>query len=372
MSRFGIGNGNGRGKAGRRRGGWLRAWVAGAAALGFCAAALAVDRVQLIEGTTIRGPGIVGGAVSGKIARETADAVVVTTGTGDVTVPIDQIERVTYDEALPSFVRANSLLNGGSLPEAAEEFKKATGEAASAFLRLAAQFQETRIRGELALTDPAAIDEGIARVRAFLEANRQSRHAGPALELLARLSIAKGDLAGANEAIEEYAKLSWAGDRSKLLRARAAAIGDDAARDAALTDLNLLIESASASAALKREGQLAKAETLAASKRFEEAEATVREVIKSANPEDAATLAAAYNTLGDCQKAAGKPKDALLAYLHTDLLYSGNKEQHARALANIAGLWKTLNRPDRANDTLARLRESYPRSPYLKLAEGQP
>ena len=42
-------------------------------------------------------------------------------------------------------------------------------------------------------------------------------------------------------------------------------------------------------------------------------------------------MASAYNTLGDCLRAAGRPKDALIAYLHTDVLFAKDKEQHPRA-----------------------------------------
>ncbi len=75
-------------------------------------------------------------------------------------------------------------------------------------------------------------------------------------------------------------------------------------------------------------------------------------MIKAAPAEDAATQAAAHNTLGDCLRAAGRPKEALYAYLHTDILFSKEKDEHAKALAQIAQLWRDpqLNRPDRAEE----------------------
>ena len=83
--------------------------------------------------------------------------------------------------------------------------------------------------------------------------------------------------------------------------------------------------------------------------------------------EDAATQAAAHNALGDCLRAAGRPKEALYAFLHTDLLFSKDKGEHARALAQISQLWRDpqLNRPDRAEEVMERLKQEYPRSPYL-------
>ena len=88
-------------------------------------------------------------------------------------------------------------------------------------------------------------------------------------------------------------------------------------------------------------------------------------MIQGAPAEDAATQAAAHNTLGDCLRAAGRPKDALYAYLHTDLLFFKDKEQHPRALAQIVQIWRELKRHDRADEALDRLKAEYPKSPYL-------
>jgi hypothetical protein len=47
-------------------------------------------------------------------------------------------------------------------------------------------------------------------------------------------------------------------------------------------------------------------------------------------------------TLGDCLRAANRPKDALIAYLHTDLLSTKDKEEYPRALDAIADLFRQL------------------------------
>ena len=87
--------------------------------------------------------------------------------------------------------------------------------------------------------------------------------------------------------------------------------------------------------------------------------------------EDAATQSAAHNTLGDCLHAAGRNREALYAFLHTDLLFSKEKDEHARALAQISKIWRELNRPDRAEETLERLKQEYPRSPHLSAATAR-
>ena len=60
------------------------------------------------------------------------------------------------------------------------------------------------------------------------------------------------------------------------------------------------------------------------------------------------------------------------AYLHTDILFDSVPSEHARALAAITQLWRTLEKPDRAEQTLNKLATTYPRSPWLKKAQGTP
>jgi hypothetical protein len=72
-----------------------------------------------------------------------------------------------------------------------------------------------------------------------------------------------------------------------------------------------MIKNAPDGSTRQREARLAKAESLVVLKKFAEAEADVRAVIKATPTEDYQAQSAAYNTLGDCLRAAGKPKDAL-------------------------------------------------------------
>ncbi len=101
-------------------------------------------------------------------------------------------------------------------------------------------------------------------------------------------------------------------------------------------------------------------------KKFKDAESLVRQVIQAAPAEDVPAQAAAYNTLGDCLRAGNRPKDALLAYLHTDLLYGKDKEQHPRALHQIERLFRQLKQDGRADEYAQRLRLEYPRSPWSR------
>jgi len=47
----------------------------------------------------------------------------------------------------------------------------------------------------------------------------------------------------------------------------------------------------------------------------------------------------AYNSLGDCYRLNGRPKEALWPYLWVDVIYHQDKQEHAKAIAQLAKLF---------------------------------
>ena len=110
----------------------------------------------------------------------------------------------------------------------------------------------------------------------------------------------------------------------------------------------------------KLAAQLGKATCLAATGEPDAGIKLVQEVIDKAEPEDADLNARAYVTLGNCyRQKEGATKDALLAFLHVDLLYNRDREAHAEALWNLARLWNELGKPERALQATQLLKDHY-------------
>ena len=118
--------------------------------------------------------------------------------------------------------------------------------------------------------------------------------------------------------------------------------------------------------------ELGKASALAASGKIDDAVKLIDEVIAGADAENQELYAHAYVALGNCYKAAGKPKDALLAFLEVDLLYPGAPEQHAEALANLATLWAKVDKAERAAQARSQLESRYPHSRWLTKPPSPP
>lgn len=338
--------------------------VLGSSLLVALAAASRADDVRLIQGSTVKSSG---GRIAGQITSETPTEVKIKTATsGEQTVPVDQVDSVSYDGVPPDFQLATTRANAGSFAEAAELYQKAAGTLkGKPLLERAAAFGRAQALGEIALVDPSKRAEAASALDEFIKAYPTSRQLAAALTSLARLRLENGDTTGADAALDDLAKrVPWAADQAAILRSRVLARKGE--NDAALSALDSLIAAAPAGSPKLRDAKLAKAESLAALKRFDEAEALVRAVIAEAPAEDAPFQAVAHNTLGDCLRAAGNYKGALLAFLKTDILYSDAKDEHARALAQIGELWHLLKQEQRAVDVSERLRDLYPRSAYAK------
>jgi tetratricopeptide (TPR) repeat protein len=221
------------------------------------------------------------------------------------------------------------------------------------------------------VSDPSKSTEATEALEGFVKGQGTSRQIGTALTQLIRLRLAQGDLDKAEAAVNDLkAKVRLAPDVAKELdlvpvyQARIQGRRGDPA--AAVKALDEILAATTKGSPKSRQALLAKSENLAALKQFPEAEAAVRTVIDQASPEDDTVQAEAYNTLGDCLRAAGRPKDALMAYLKTDILYDRARDQHARALAQIVDLWRTLKQDGRANEVQERLRQQYPQSAYAR------
>jgi tetratricopeptide (TPR) repeat protein len=323
--------------------------------------ARAVDTLTLVPGSTVKAPG---NQIRGTIQAESPTEVRIKPPTGaEQAVPIDQIDSIAYENPGPSYGLAESRAAGGDLAGALDLYRKAATEASGKpYVAQAAQFQALKTLAQLAAGSPARLGEAISGLDAFVKANPQSRHRGPALEVLARLQLQKGDADAADRTVADLEKLPWAKDRAAVLRAEV--LTRRGKHDEALTQLDKILADAPKGSSRARDAQLSKAKALAAAHKFDDSEALVRQVIKDAPPEDAEVQAVAWNTLGDCLRAANKPKAALDAYLHTEILYEKDKEQRPRAMYEIAQLWRLLKRDDRADEMMENLKREFPQSPY--------
>ena len=332
------------------------------------AATASADEIILIPTATFKAAG---GRIRGQITSESPSEIKIKPATGaDQAVPVDQIATITYDGTGQSYAQAEIKENTGQFAEAADLYKKAVTEnGGKPLIAGSAKFHRADILTDLAFANPAKIKDAVNELDGYLSTYPTGRFVGQALESLIRLHLQAGDSAKAQAALSQLKeKVPGAADRVAILEAKI--LTKTGKYDQAVAGLDKTIDAAKGTPRA-REAKLAKAEALVAQKKFDDALFAIQEVIKDSPPEAAEIQAVAHNTLGDCYRAAGRPKDALIAYLKTDVLFDKDKEQHPRALAMIEQLFRELKVDARADEVHDRLKQLYPQSPYVAGAAGK-
>ena len=98
-----------------------------------------------------------------------------------------------------------------------------------------------------------------------------------------------------------------------------------------------------------------------------EAIAALDAIVKNGEPlAEKDLFARVYNARGAAFRKAEQPKEAVLAYLHTDKLFNQNEDAHAEALYYLGQLWEQLNMSDRAKKDRQLLRTRYGDSVWAK------
>jgi hypothetical protein len=92
----------------------------------------------------------------------------------------------------------------------------------------------------------------------------------------------------------------------------------------------------------------------------------LEEVIAKAPADDVKVNAEAFLRQGDCLREQGADKDALLAYLHVDVLFSSEKAMHAEALYRLATLWDKVGSKVRADEAREKLKSDYENSEWAR------
>lgn len=312
-----------------------------------------------------------GRVVRGTISAETPREVRIQVGNKPENVPLEDIAEINYAGTPPAFLEARVREKAGDYRGSLENYEKAA--AATGLKPFVSQLVKFSYATALAASvgeDESQTDKAVKALQDFVKAYPNGRHTASAYESLLNLVRSGGDDARIDAVIDELAKVPGEQARAKVLKADT--LVDQGKAEEALRSIDSVGSQIPANSSLARLAESVRIKSLVGTKKLDEAESRARQLIEAADPADSEALAHAYNALGDCLRASGKPKDALIAYLHTDILFDSVPNEHARALAAITQLWRTLEKPDRAEQTLSKLATAYPRSPWLKNAQGTP
>lgn len=285
-------------------------------------------------------------------------------------IPVNQIDIVYYsDEPGPLKTAKNYILS--------EHYK----EALNALARLKIdsisrkelhediEFYTALATAQLAIGGSGKIADAGRMMVAFTKNYPDSYHYFQACEIVGDLLVANRSYAQAEEYYAKLAKAPWLDYQMRAGVAMGRALMAEGKNSEALNAFENVLAKQSQddlSQAQHLAAKMGKAAALAAMKKNDDALKLIESVIHQVDPEDAAAMARAYNVLGNALRQGGKNKEAVLAFLHVDLLYSSVPDAHAEALYNLAELWDELHKTDRAARARQILEQQYPNSPWAQ------
>ncbi len=326
----------------------------------------AVDAVKTTK-TTI--PGHITGISATAITLEQGQA-----GSVSKSVPVNEIQTVFFDSEPAELRMAKNHVLAGRYVDALTALERIRQPNSRAEIQQDIEFYKALCAAKLALAGNGKIADAGRLMKAFADANDSSYHYFEAAEIVGDMLVAIGQYAPAAQYYARLEKAPWPDYQMRAGVATGRALlaqGNVIAAEAAFDRILAMEAKDSLTKAQQTLAKLGKAAALVAAKKPDDAIKIVDDVLQTADPEDAAVLARAYNVLGTAHRQAGRTKDALFAFLHVDLLYPTVPDAHAEALANLAALWEQLHKVERANQARKTLEDQYKDSPWAKEARRE-
>jgi tetratricopeptide (TPR) repeat protein len=328
------------------------------------APALALDQIRTAKGT----------AINGTIEEANPREIALKLPNGDIDrIPVNEIEYIKFNGEPPQLNVGRTAALGGRYEDALRVLEKLESEKIDrAEVQQDLQYLQAFCLAKLALAGGGDILAAGKQMREFVQKNASSYRFLEASELLGDIftAINKPDLAAQQYAAVERGA-PWEDVKMRARIAKGHALLSQGKPQDALAEFDgaLSLAGKQDSPLVARQQQsahLGKAACLAASGKPADGITLVESVISAADPEQSELFARAYNTLGTCLRAAGKKKEALLAFLHVDVLYAAQAQAHAEALKNLTELWPEVGQPQRAVEAQELLKSRYPNSRWAK------
>jgi len=279
------------------------------------------------------------------------------------TFPVNEIVRISYGDENPELTNARNLVQQKNYNAALTELRKLQGvQIPREYMKQDVDYLTALCLARLAMSEGGDKKAAAQAMLDFVRSAPNSWHFYDAAEVLGDLAASSGDNAAAARYYAGLTKAPWEDYR---MRANIAVGNALLAQKNAAEALNRFNDVLNASLTnpeantLKTFAQIGKAQCLAETGKPDEGVKIIEEIIANNDPSDSLLFGKAYNALGNCYLKSNKTKEALQAFLHTDILFYADGPTHAEALYHLSKLWSEVNKSDRAVEARNTLRERY-------------
>lgn len=305
-----------------------------------------------------------GGNVTGEVTTTDKKGVQLKKGSSNQTYFSGDILKILYEGDPSGLTKGREFALDGQYDQALEEFKKVDSASIKrAVIKADWAYYTAMSQAKLALAGKGAKDAAASSMLKFAGGYKDSWHFFDAAKLLGDLALA---LDKPDNAMKYYTAISKSQSpdtkvESVYLQGRVHLVqGND---EKALKEFEKVIGLKAGTTATARIQVLAKAGkavALAKSGKSAEGLKLVQGLIAELNPDDIEMAARIYNAQGASFEASGDNEGAILAYLHTHLMFSSQPDAHADALLRLIELWPQVGQPQRAAEARGELQQRYP------------
>ena len=301
--------------------------------------------------------------VTGKIQSVSPDFVSIQGRDGTKKISVDKITKFRFGDDPGGMSGIRGSVEIGQLQEAKDKLErlKLTGRP---FVKGDIQFYQALVEAKLALQGKADIKGAATKMSRFLKSHNDNHRYYEALEVMGDLATSLGKF---NLVPNFYGKIAQS--KSKSMAARGyQLLGDALILQGDFSKARSAFGKAAKSddARAKTVAELGLAMCQANSGEAKAAVSSIETIIRENNSDDKELFARAYNALGFANSAAGNDEAALDAYLHTELLFTTQRNQRAEALYHLVQLWRKVKNPVEANRAQQVLKQAYPNSVWSK------
>ncbi len=292
-------------------------------------------------------------------------------GGGTEKIPASDIVSITWSDEPPGLNIARINENNGAYDKALETYTKAVEQASKGpdGLQADLKWAVARCVARKSQGDSAKLDEAIKALETFKTGNGDHYTYFECVRMLGELYLEKKDFLKSRTQFEALGKATATDSQmaSKIALGRIAQAegkGDDAI---ASYDAVIAMTAANPSEEAQRlDASLRKGTILLTKSQTDEAVKLLDEVIEKSAADDTRIQAEAWVRKGDALRSKNSDLEALLAYLHVEVLFSAEKSQHAEALFQLHKLAAKLGQPARAAEFREKLEADYPNSDWTK------
>lgn len=323
-----------------------------------------VDQVYPVKGAVNRG----------NITTITRDQVTLDVSGVTRSFNVNEIMRITFADEPSALNNTRNAIAAKNYPIALEELEKLEGQTFSKdFIRADAQYYRALCMARMAMSEGGDKAAAMTAILNWVKANPNSHHFYEAAETLGNLAAASGSWADAARYYGPIANAPWPDYQMRANNAVGRALIGQKQFPEALQRFDAVLAVEGNSPEVQVQKQLAtvgKAICLGETGKPDEGIAMLQEIIKNndSEPEENKLLfARTYNALGSIYVKNGKPKDALQAFLHTDIMFFQDPETHAEALYHLSKLWNDVNKSAYAAQAREQLTQSYGGSYWASL-----